>query len=174
MPLSRCNEDNDESSFSSTHLPDNGQTELGMPQMRTIDLLQQSPVTVEQYELRATPPQLLQTADIVNAAVPNTAAATSVSTGTSSAVAVGADAGMATLSTVPAAESFVPDGSGHGGRGRGRETRGSGERSGGVRGSAKNYSDQGVDYCLSVFVRFSLLAMTNGSWWQRYMGLFFP
>ncbi len=28
--------------------------------------------------------------------------------------------------------------------------------------------------CLTVFVRFSLLAMTNERWWQRYMGFIFP
>jgi hypothetical protein len=92
MLLSRHNEDDDELSFSSSCLPDNGQTELGMPQMRIIHLLQQSPVTAGWYELRAAPPQLLQTADIVNTAVSNTAEATAVSTGPLSAVAVGADA----------------------------------------------------------------------------------
>ena len=116
--------------------------------MRMIHPLQQSHVTVGWFELWATPLRLLWTADIVNAAESNTAAATAVSTGTSSAVAVGSDAGLATLSTVPAAETFVPDGSGHGGRGRGRGSRGSGARSRGVRGSAKNYSDQEVDYML--------------------------
>ena len=119
-----------------------------MPQMRTIHLLQQSPVTVGWNVLQATPPHLLWTAEIVHAAVSNTAAATAVSTGTSRAVVVGADAGIATSSTVPAVESFVPDGSGCGGRGRGRGNQGSRARSRGVSGRAKNYSDQEVDYML--------------------------
>jgi hypothetical protein len=167
MPPSRHDKEDGHSSSSSTRSPDNWRsnqlTVPGMPVVRTSFFLQWSPVAMQQqgwYFLRSSPPRVA-TAEIVTAAVSNTASAASTATAVSSnaagdAALATAAAGIAALSRVAVAES---QGVAVAGRGRGRGSRSravaapaSVARGGGTagvnRGRVKNYSDQEVDYML--------------------------
>jgi len=163
MPSNRHDNEDGHSTSSSTRSPDNWRsnqsTVPGTPLVRTSFFLQRSPVATQQqgrYFLRSSPPRVA-TAEIVTAAVSNTASAASTaaavsSTAASDAASISAAAGIAALSRV-ASQGMA---AAVRGRVRGNRSRVSGSaavaRGGGAapvnRGGTKNYSDQEVEYML--------------------------
>ena len=163
MPRNRHDNEDGNSTSSSTRSPDNWRsnqsTVPGTPVVRTSFFLQRSPVATQQqgrYFLRSSPPRVA-TAEIVTAAVSNTASAASTaaavsSTAPSDAASISAAVGIAALSRV-ASQGMA---AAVRGRGRGNRSRVSGSaavaRGGGAaqvnRGGTKNYSDQEVEYML--------------------------
>jgi len=171
MPSNRHDNEDGNSTSSSTCSPDNWRsnqsTVPGTPVVRTSFFLQRSPVATQQqgrYFLRSSPPRVA-TAEIVTAAVSNTASAASTaatvsstaaaavsSTAPSDAASISAAVGIAALSRV-ASQGMA---AAVRGRGRGNRSRVSGSaavaRGGGAgavnRGGMKNYSDQEVEYML--------------------------
>jgi len=163
MPSNRHDNEDGHSTSSSTRSPDNWRsnqsTVPGTPVVRTSFFLQRSPVATQQqgrYFLRSSPPRVA-TAEIVTAAVSNTASAASTaaavsSTAASDAASISAAAGIAALSRV-ASQGIAAAGRGSG---RGSRSRVIGSaavaRGGGAtavnRGGTKNYSDQEVEYML--------------------------
>jgi hypothetical protein len=163
MPRNRHDNEDGNSTSSSTCSPDNWRsnqsTVPGTPVVRTSFFLQRSPVATQQqgrYFLRSSPPRVA-TAEIVTAAVSNTASAASTaaavsSTAPSDAASISAAVGIAALSRV-ASQGMA---AAVRGRGRGNRSRVSGSaavaRGGGAgavnRGGPKNYSDQEVEYML--------------------------
>ena len=124
MPSNRHDNEDGHSTSSSTRSPDNWRsnqsTVPGTPVVRTSFFLQQSPVATQQqgrYFLRSSPPRVA-TAEIVTAAVSNTASAASTaaavsSTAASDAASISAAAGIAALSRV-ASQGIAAAGRGRG------------------------------------------------------------